>query len=415
MLKQSTRPPKPSAHPQMRVRPEGELLLCCARTRMDSDTAARIRALLEEELDWGYLLRIAPWHGMTPLLYQHVNAIQAEAVPEAVLNDLRSDFQAKAQRNLRLIVELRKMLSLYEANGISAIPYKGPLLASSLYENVALRPYDDLDVLVRERDVPKAIELALSQGYEPLWKLTPARTAGRLASDCEFPVIRVDERLLFEVQWRFISRTFSFPLNLERLWNRLEKVAFAGRTMTTLSPEDLLLVLCVHGTKHLWRKLKWICDIAELLRVHQQMDWDQIMAQAAELGCERMVLLGLYLAEDLLGATLPEAVERRVHADPVVPALAAQVPDLLFQGVEAEIRGPKGYGKPGYYFSALFYMRAMDRLRDRVRYCVRFATTSNEEDYQAVSLPDFLFPLYRLVRTARLSIWFLRWLWRRLA
>lgn len=36
-------------------RPVIELLLCCARTRMEPGTTERVRQLLKEEIDWNYL------------------------------------------------------------------------------------------------------------------------------------------------------------------------------------------------------------------------------------------------------------------------------------------------------------------------------------------------------------------------
>jgi hypothetical protein len=44
--------------------------------------------------------------------------------------------------------------------------------------------------------------------------------------------------------------------------------------------EDLLLILCAHGAKHLWMALGWICDVAELLRVHRDMNWPDILEEA---------------------------------------------------------------------------------------------------------------------------------------
>ena len=49
------------------VRPEIELLACCGRTQV-ADAASRIAALLREEIDWTYLVRIALAHGMSPFL-----------------------------------------------------------------------------------------------------------------------------------------------------------------------------------------------------------------------------------------------------------------------------------------------------------------------------------------------------------
>ena len=74
------------------LRPEAELLLCCARTRMDSEKAARIRVLLQHDIDWEYLFRTASEHGIAPLLYRHLNAICPEAVPKETLDQAPGPF-----------------------------------------------------------------------------------------------------------------------------------------------------------------------------------------------------------------------------------------------------------------------------------------------------------------------------------
>ena len=89
--------------------------------------------------------------------------------------------------------------------------------------------------------------------------------------------------------------------------------------------EDHLLVLSVHGGKHLWPCLGWVCDVAELLRAHADLDWGRVTAGAGRLGCRRMLLVGLALADGLLQAPVPAEVRRRVRSDPVAGSLAARV------------------------------------------------------------------------------------------
>ena len=162
----------------------------------------------------------------------------------------------------------------------------------------------------------------------------------------------------------------------------------------TLSPEDLLLILCVHGAKHLWSQLGWISDVAELVRGHPSADWPWLLAEARALGSERMLLLGLFLARDLLDAPLPEAVRPALRADRVVESLAGQVVERLFG---------RPRGAAGVLESALFHLRAREHVRDRLRYGVRLAMTTTPGDWALLPLPVRLFPLYWLLRPIRLA------------
>src|SRR5215469_4613412 len=120
----------------MGFRPESELLLCCARTYVDLERAARIKALLQKDLDWNYLLRMGIRLGVMPLLYQSLNTTCPDGVPSTTLVQLRSEFLENALNNFLLTEELLKLLTLFEVHGIRAVPYKGPALAASVYGNI---------------------------------------------------------------------------------------------------------------------------------------------------------------------------------------------------------------------------------------------------------------------------------------
>lgn len=372
--------------------PEAELMVACARARMDPGNADRIRGLCRRGLDWESLLRMAAHHGMTPLLYWHLHRIGPEGVPEVVLDRLRHAFRHHAGRALFLTGELLQVLDLFEGHGVEAIPFKGPVLAAWLYKNLALRPFSDLDILIRPSDVPKARELLIARGYRPQLDLKPLQERAYRRSWCEYVFLGGDGQVV-ELHWRLAPRYFSFPLDLERMGERLETVSLGGRKVRTFSPEDWLWVLCGHGTKHLWERLLWISDVAELVRLHPGMDWQRVLSQARALGTERMILLGLYLVEDLLEIDLPEAISRRVQADPAVQALGTSVRARLFR----EAARP-----PVTFSTALFHIRARERLRDRVRYCVGMAVTLSPGDLTFLSLPSLLFPCYYILRPLRL-------------
>lgn len=381
-------------------RPEAELLLCCARASKTPKTAAQIQALLQAGIDWEYLLQMAQGHGVAPLLYWHLEATSPEDIPESVLTDLRKRFRANNLRNLFLAGELLRLLKAFEAHGISAVPYKGPILAASVYGNLVLREFMDLDILVRRHDVLKAKELLTSLGYQPRYRLTPAQEAAFLRSQREHPFTHEDGKCIVELHWGITERYF-FPLDTDRFWERLGRFSFGGDTILNLSPEDMLLVLCVHGCRHAWERLIWICDVAELIRVSQvDIEWEWVMAQASALGGKRMLLLGLFLASDLLGAALPEKVSQRIQADPTVKALAGRVTEQLFQETDYPAELLKGYeGAPAFHN---LHLEVRERLVDKIRYCLRKAITPKEEDWDLLPLPKFLFPFYYVLRPIRL-------------
>lgn len=359
------------------LRPEAQLLLCCARTQIDPADTERIITLLQENIDWSYLLQMAFRHNLVPLLYRSLEAVAPTTIPETVQAELKEQIQVDIQGNLFLTKELLHLLALFKRHCLLALPYKGPVLAASIYHELALRPFNDLDILVHEQDILLAVDLLISCGYEIIRPPSVAQTRKSFQSlwvnqlvekslwAYQLVLWHPDRQVVVELHWR-ITPKYVFPNNPEQLWQDLKPVTLGGVTVLSFAPENLLWFLCVHGAKHQWRRLNWLCDIAELIRVYPNLNWEQIVAQAAKLGIERRLYLGLFLVKYLLQTPLPKVIETKIHTTPHVKVLAQQVMERVFDGTEQTI------GFPSLEQFA-FHLRAMDRMADRARYLLHFA------------------------------------------
>jgi hypothetical protein len=181
---------------------------------MDFDHAAQIKHLTRAGLNWSRLLRTAEPHGMMPLLYWQLKTICPESVPPSALQELRDHFHANSRRNLFLVTELLEVLTLFHSNGIPAIPYKGPVLAASVYGNVALRQFGDLDIVVPRSDALRASDLLRLRGYQPRMRLSAWQEAAFLATEREFHQVRADRNVAVEVQWEIVPRRMVASIDL---------------------------------------------------------------------------------------------------------------------------------------------------------------------------------------------------------
>jgi Uncharacterised nucleotidyltransferase len=374
--------------------PEVELLLSCARAQVDVACGARIRELVAHELDWDYLLQLADRHGLQPLLHHHLDAICAASIPEAPAQHLREAARRVTALNIFLTCELQRLLALFATAGIEVMPYKGPALAAQLYDNVTLRQYSDLDIIVRRRDVARARDLLCAEGYAPLPPLTAAQEALLMQMQCNLPFTREGNRLVVELHWAVSAPSFAHPFAADDLLNSGAETEFCGTKIKRPKVEDLLLALCVHGSKHAWERLAWVCDIAELNKQRRGVNWPALLATARATGSERMLLLGLSLAAELLGAQLPDEVGSARATDLVVASLVATVVRSLFTP-ELTPSGLNGYFR--------FQLKSRRRLRDKVKY-LRFIVTPTEKDLARFTLPAPLNFVYYLVRPVRMLL-----------
>lgn len=375
------------------ARREHELLLLCARTRADVEDAARIKTLARAGLDWNYLVGLARRHTVLPLLRRQLEAHAGGSVPPEVIQGLRESFRRNAARNLLLAGELLRLTKLLEDEGVRTLAYKGPALAACAYGDLSLRRFIDLDIIVRRRDVPRAAELLRSHGFDAHAGLSRAQQETLLRTQHNLAFTRDGGRLSVELHWDVAARRFAaLPLD-EDVWARAVVVGLCGGVVRTLAAEDLLVALCVHGAKHFWERLAWVCDLNELLRANPNLDWPLALGRAGQAHVERMLLLGLRLASSLLGAPLPEDVRRRVRADAAAARLSLEVARRMFDGAEFE---PLGLVR-----GVSFNLRARRRLVEKARY-FRFILTPTDKDLTARRLPHGLTFAYYLLRPLRL-------------
>jgi hypothetical protein len=374
------------------VSPEYELLLACARSRMDEPHAAIIRELARRALDWDGVVALGRRHSLFPLLYRHLAALAADAVPPAQLARLRELHQGNAARNLFLLEELGSVVRSLEEDGIGAMPWKGPLLAIAGYGDLSLRRFVDLDILVRRDDVERAIGTLTRLGYRMEPVATPAQRAFLIRTQHDLAFRRDEGRLIVELHWEVAPRLFAAEMTATDLWRDAAPRAIAGREFLVMTPEAMLLSLCVHGSKHLWERLAWICDVAEWLRAHPSLDWKALLARVQRTGQERMLFVGLQLAVGLLNAPVPAHVAAAIDADRAVPRLAGQAEKVIFSDPPRP---------PGMITSLRFHLLTRRNRGLKLRYLLHLLTPS-AADISLFRAPRPLQFAYYLVRPLRL-------------
>jgi hypothetical protein len=373
--------------------PEKRLLVCCARTRIQPPIAEEICALAGRALDWEFLFCEAAENSVTPLLGRQLPALAAGIVPPEQLSRLKNLTRANAVRSLVLTAELLMILKLFRSEGIEAIPYKGPVLAAQAYGDVTLREFEDLDIVLRQRDMAKANDLMMTLGYRPKfpWILSSGAKASRVPG--EYNYRDGPRRMMVELHTERTLRHFPVPPDLDDLSRRLVLVSLSGHEVLTFGPEDGLPILCIHGAKDFWERMSWIADIAEFVQAHPQLDWDHVFMRAEVLHAGRMLHVGLALAISFLDASLPDEIVARVGRDRVAGSIAYEVQQRLLS------RKWPSMDAAGRF---RFRRRMMKGSLAGWGYAARLTIVPSEDDWSTMSLPGWLVPLYIALRPLRL-------------
>lgn len=373
--------------------PEKQFLAYCAHSRLDPLLAEKIVRLQERDLDWDYVLNEAEENSITPLVSRRLQATGTARLPASAAERLKNACRANTIRCLFLSAELIKILDLFRSRGIQAIPYKGPVLAVQAYDDVTLREFEDLDIILRQSDLPKAHEVMLGLGYRPKydWILSPGAAASTVPG--EYNYRDEERRVMVELHTELTLRHFPRPPDLDELSRRLVSVKLNEREIQTFSVEDGLPILCIHGAKDFWERFSWIADISELVMRYPDLNWDITIQRARALNAERMLHVGLALAAGLLDAPVSSEIRRRVQADQAATGVASEIANRLVSLNYRSLDAPGRFN---------FRRRMLPGTFEGWRYALRLSVVPAEEDWQVMRLPGPLAPLYIALRPLRL-------------
>jgi hypothetical protein len=223
--------------PEIRNNSEFDLLVACCSL----GAADRIRKILSRPLDWHRMLALVDYHRVVPQVYGELSAL-SHLVPAQPLDALRSRYQDNARKALWFTAELVRILGHLESAGIEALPFKGPVLAETLYGEVTQRQFGDLDILILPADVPKAKAALLGLGYACEPDLRPTEEPAYIASGCGYVFHSSAGRNLLDLQWRIVPRFYSIDFEVADFFKRAKKIDLGTRAMEDGRPSPSLPV-----------------------------------------------------------------------------------------------------------------------------------------------------------------------------
>jgi hypothetical protein len=384
------------------VAPAWDLLRAASRADATESDLGRIRAMLDASaldraVEWEAVLRLAEQNGTSSLLYQNLSRVR-DLVPAAVLASLGQRHERNIHKSLFLARELIRILDCLDGLGVDVIPYKGVVLSEAYYGDLALRQAGDMDLFVRRREVVRIKSALRDLGYTTRLAVPDEALEDYLGSGYEWTFDSAAGPNLLELQWALEPRFYAVDFDMDGLFTRAVNGTIAGRRVKMPSPEDLLLVLSVHAAKHVWGRLIWLCDIARVLKLGN-LNWDLLQSRAREFGIERILHITLLLSNRLLAMPIARALETAILEDRAARAIADEIAAMLGAGVSYSVEEVT-------YFRLM--MRVRERRVDRWRSLTRLTFTPGPGEWEVVRLPRVLFPLYRVVRLARLGARFVR-------
>ncbi|MDT8441498.1 MAG: nucleotidyltransferase family protein [Desulfuromonadales bacterium] len=342
------------------------------------------------DVDWQELHRLSLIHQVFPLVYQGLKPFR-ELLPEP-FERYRALFATNLARNSALARETDRILHTLDQAGIEVCCRRGPQLARAIYGDPGLRVFADIDLFLQEESISPTVALLQQAEYQPELTISPQQWPGLARIANQLALRHQQHGWLIELHWRAFSRHYALALDaLDAL------VAPGARPGGGVEAE--LLLLLVHGGKHLWRQLKWLVDIDRLLHMADPIDWSRLLGLAHEAGCLRLVRLGLLLCKSISTEPYPPDVEAELADDATAARLAGRIRQNWFTMQCGERRFLAEY---------CTQLALRERWHDKLQLCWRWPLWPRPEDWLAFPAARDSLPRLVLLRPLRLADKFLR-------
>lgn len=243
---------------------------------------------------------------LLPLVYRNLGP---DAFDAEVAGRLKGLYRRSWSRNQLLFKRAAEAIEVLAAEGIETLVVKGASLALLSYEDVGVRPMDDVDVLVPVERTSEAISVLTAAGWSP-------------GKDDPEGWTEVHHSLGFagpndgEVDLHWFSLWQS--AGDRELWADSVPLELAGASTRAPSRADQLLLTCVHGTP--WSPLppfRWIADAITVIRGGgERLDWDRFAAEAERRQLTVACAAALAYLREEFGAPVPDTVLERLRAAP---------------------------------------------------------------------------------------------------
>lgn len=292
-----------------------------------------LRQLLPEQ--WALLLVEANRQGVTPLLYPAL-VREAEVGNLGFLQkeQLHQTYLSTAVRNTLILRDAEVLLASLQKSAIATAGLKGIYLLEHVYYDIGARAMNDIDILIRKQDLPKALGVMRELGYMPTtyFSLDDENTDTK-----HVPPMQKAGGALVELHWTLLEEKEPFTIDPNALWERVIPAKIADVDALALGVEDLVLHLCLHLTyqHYLQLGLRGLLDIAMVIhKFNEEIDWQKLVQIAKSWGSERVTALTLKLVETQLSVPIPPEVYSAMLSEPLSPDLLENARSLLLDRVD---------------------------------------------------------------------------------
>jgi len=296
----------------MELKVEDKLILSCIKIFPNDSELEKINSLIPHICDWDYLITTIIERGIGPLFYIKLSIISnSQQIPEPVKIKLKQAYYKTFSRSTILYEHFRNIIKVFNLHTIPVIALKGIFLSEWLYQDIGLRQFSDIDLLVKEEDGKRCITILEQLGYKK-------QQSDKLSVfvESKFEIVHYPPMTLngvsIEIHIRLHQNTESYNVIIPQLWKSSNKSIINGVQVNSLAINDLLIYLCLHLDKHFRSgHVQFTCfnDITNIVDVYSKsIDWHAFKLTCRLFKCEDTVFKYLVLIHKYMNAPVPSDI-----------------------------------------------------------------------------------------------------------
>lgn len=271
------------------MRTEDALLYLCCAQNLSAQKVQRIKTCARaSHLDWQKIFDLAHAHAVAPLVFHNLEL--ALSPPFPIPPGVTEQFKLAIYRNIiakqRQKQNLLSALAHLGANGVDAMAVKGAALDLLVYDEPWYTVSLDVDLVLRP------------QGEQRVDALHPSIVAGIRDMGIEYELYEHHD----------VSLNGALTTDFSRIWRDATRIDYCGRPLYLMSPEDMLLAVCVNSCRKRYFRLRSLCDISETVRRFPQLDWDKFSELALAYQCNNIAYTALSVTQATVGCSLPDGL-----------------------------------------------------------------------------------------------------------
>ena len=285
-------------------------MVACVKSLYDPSERNGL-ATLGKAADWAELTALARRHRVEGLVWPALGTAGFDPGMPA-LASLAAAARATSQEGLRAAAESSRLQAAFNSAGIDLLFLKGLAVGHLAYGNAFIKRSWDIDVLVAPDAIGAAAELLGRAGYRRDAPGEQVELVGWHSANKESVWQSADGLHHVELHSRLADNDRIIPS--VGMGSPRQNVAVAtGIVLPTLATDELFAYLCVHGASSAWFRLKWVADLAGVLRECSPMEVHRLYRRSQELGAGRSAAQALMVVDALFGLALPTALRAEME------------------------------------------------------------------------------------------------------